>query len=125
MVDLKDSPVGDTSADKEREARRFYNSVFREVPFWLKAAYRGPLIVLIILVALVVTLGLPLLAGVVALLVGAAIRQGDGSVLYWLGVWIVGFVVVGGAGVLFVALYAFWSATLDAIKRSFGLLRGE
>lgn len=111
--------------DKEREARRFYNSVFREVPFWLKAAYRGPLIVLIILIALLVSIGLPLLSGVVALLVGAAIAQNDGSALYWLGVWLLGFVVVGGAGVLSVALYALWFATLDAIKRALGLLRGE
>jgi uncharacterized BrkB/YihY/UPF0761 family membrane protein len=122
-----DSPVGDTSEDKEREYRRFYNSVFREVPFWLKAAYRGPLLVLVILIALVATLGLPILSGWIVY-VTISVALGDlavGTLKAMPAIWLLGAIGIGGAGMFFVVLYAFWSATLDAIKRTLGLLRGE
>ncbi len=126
MDDLEFNPVGDTSADKEREARRFYNSVFREVPFWLKASYRGPLLILIIVIALIVTIGLPLLAGWLTWLMFQAFTKSDAVVLLRaFGLWVAGVAAIGAIGISVVVAISFWSATLDAIKRTLGLLRGE
>ena len=123
----EDSPVGDTSKDKEREARRFYNSVFREVPTWLKVVYRGPLVIIAVVFAILATLGLPLVAGFALALIVASISANDGSggALYWLGLWMIGLAVVGGLGGALIAVVAVWGATFDAIKRTWGLLRGE
>lgn len=124
MTDIpEDSPTG----DKEREYRRFYNSVFRDVPFILKAAYRAPLLLLIIVIALLVMLGAPAVTGFMFYTL-MAVALGDTPASTWEGwiaVWFIGLAALGGAGTTLVVFYAFLTAILDAIKRTFGLLRGK
>lgn len=120
----RDKP--EDSGGVQKEYRRIYNDVFNPLPFGIKLLYRGPLVLLEILLLVALTAVIPVVTGLLIVYVLEVAAEGASLTMFRLvAAWVAGLMFLGGAGLTVVVLVAVWQAVVASLKRTWEVLRKQ